>query len=93
MVSLLFAAHYQVGAPVFLPARFIVFSTEWAILAIRNRGNPGRRDTQISQEILGGVGPPLTQSEVVFLAATIIAMPFDREIDAWVRLEEIRILG
>ena len=81
----------EVSAAILLPAILVFVSANRPILAVGNRVDAVGADSQINQEILGGGGAPVTETEVVLFAPTFVAVAFDRELDIRVRFQEVGI--
>ena len=67
----------EVSPTILLPAILVVVSANRPILAVRDRVDAVGADPQIDQEILGGGGAPVTQTEVILFAPTFVAVAFN----------------
>src|SRR5262245_32117252 len=86
------ATHYKMGAAVFCVALLGLFAANWPFFPITHRADAIRLNALADQELLNRVGATIAQSEVVFLAAALVAMAFYREPDCGVRLQPGRVL-
>src|SRR2546428_10364640 len=81
----------EVGPPVLLPAILVAVGAHRSSLPVGNDRNPVASHPEVDEEVLRGVGPPVAQTEVVLLAAALIAVPLNREFDLGVGLEEVGV--
>src|SRR2546422_165222 len=88
-----FGAVHKVGTAVLLPAILVVLGADRPVFAVRDGRNPVGGDTEVDEEVLGCGGAPVTQTEVILLASTLVAVTLDRELDVRVSLQEIAVTG
>ena len=86
-----FGSEFEVCNAVLLPAILVVLGAERTVFTVRNGCDAICRDSEVDQEVLGRVGAPVAQTEVVFLAAALVAVPFNRELDAGMSLQEVGV--
>src|SRR3989441_6153078 len=79
------------GPPVLLPTILVAVGAHRSSLPVGNDRNPVASHPEVDEEVLRGVGPPVAQTEVVLLAAALIAVPLNREFDLGVGLEEVGV--
>ncbi len=75
--------HHHVCAPILLPAFLSVGFAFILFFAVGNRINTAGADTQAHKKIFGCIGPPVAQGQVVFFRASLVAMPLNRNPNAW----------
>ncbi len=73
------AHHAEVSAPVPLPCRLVVSLNGRLALAEAHRVDARGGYAGIHQVLLDGVGATLAESEIVLLAAALVAVPFDHD--------------
>ena len=79
---------YKVAAAILLPASLGMFVAERLFLAEAGGGKPVGGDSQRFQELLHGVSALLSETEIVFGGAALIAIAFDDDFDVGMRAQE-----
>jgi predicted metal-binding protein len=82
----------QVCATVLLPASLVVLLAEWMLLAIARGLYAVWRDSQGHHVLLGGLRSTVAQPEVVLLAAALIAVAFDGDVNVRMRSQKLSVL-
>ena len=83
----------EVRAAVLLPAVFRLLGAEGALLAVGDGADPGRVDAERDQVLAGRVCAPVAEREVVLGRAAVVAVAFDQELRARVRLQPVGVGG
>ena len=68
--------HDEMSAPILLVARFVMSAAEGPLLAIAHRLDAVGSYAQRHQKVFGRLRPPVSQSQVVFRRATLVAVAF-----------------
>src|SRR6266481_1341717 len=71
------------------PARLVVVGALRPLLAVGDDADPPGLDPSGHEIAHGGVGAPLTQSQVVLVGAALVTVPFDQGELVGVRLEPL----
>lgn len=77
----------EMAATILLVARFAGFTAEWLFFAVAHGAEAIGRDTQRDEILLHGGGATISQAEVVFGGAALIAMAFDGGFNVWIGTE------
>src|ERR1051325_9120718 len=80
------AGDREVRAAVLLPAVLAALAAERTLLAIAHGAQPLGADAEGRQVLLGGVGAPVAQRQVVVVGAALVGVAFDGE-------DEFRVRG
>src|SRR5205814_9467394 len=83
-----FAFHGWVSPAVLPPATLVVFLANGAVFAVRDGRDPVGRNAKSHHVVLGHRGSTVAQAKVVLLASSLIAVPFNRELDVRMGFEE-----
>src|SRR5579863_5204292 len=67
-------------AAVLPPAAFLVLETHRPVFAIRDGRHPVGAHSQVGEKVLGDGGPAVTQTQVVLLTATFVAVTLDAKV-------------
>ena len=67
-----------------------MLGAEGALLSVTDSRHPIGRDSQGDKEITSGVGPAVSQAQVIGHAASLVAVSFDLDRDAGIGAQEIR---
>src|SRR5579872_7141113 len=81
----------KVTTAILLPASLIALCAERFLLAVADRLNPARIDSQGSQRVLHRAGTLVAQCQVVIGRSAFVAVSLDREVDIRVLTQELRI--
>lgn len=86
-VSRISLTHYEVGAPVQLPALFVVFFAESALFTVAGRIDAAGVESLADQILLRRIRPTVAKGEIVFLRSTLVAVTLDGDADCWALAE------
>ena len=81
----------EVTAAILLPAAFVLFHAERLFLAVADGLDAAGADSSGGQGTLHCAGTLVAQSQVVFGRAAAVAVSLNREVDAGVLAEELRV--
>src|SRR5438552_1684110 len=91
--SLGLSSVHRVSPAVPLPAILVVVSADGPVFSVGDGRDPVGGHTEVHKEALGRGRAPVAQAQVVLLAAALVAMAFDGELDVRVRLQEVGVTG
>src|SRR5689334_13375498 len=74
------------------PGVFVVPGVDRPFLAVGRGLDPARVDAVTDEVLLGGRGPAVTEREVVFVGAPLVAMPADPDPQPRVGLQDAHLL-
>src|SRR5262249_30488317 len=77
----------EMRAPVLGPARLVVVGADGPLLAVRDDAEAALRHALADEVVHGGLGPALTEREVVLVGAPLVAVAFDEHQHVGVVLE------
>src|SRR6516162_9439266 len=80
---------HKVGTTILLPTVLVVLSANGAVLSVGYRGDVIPRNPEVAKITLRGIGAPVAQAEVVFLAPSFVAMTLHGELDVCVLFEPV----
>ncbi len=78
------AVDVELGAAVLLPAGFVFFGAELALLAVADDADAVGADAGGDEGLLGGVGAVFAEGDVVLGGAAVVAVAGDEDLDVWV---------
>src|SRR6266699_939964 len=78
------------AATVLLPATFVVLHAEGLFFAVADGAQPVCGNTKRDEVLLHGTGAAITEAQIVFRGAALVAVSFDGRLDLRVVLQEIR---
>ncbi len=90
---LLRAAGSRVSSAVFLPTVLVRLGAHRTALPIGDGRDPVCRNSEIGEEILGSISSPIAETQVVLFASALVTVALNRELDAGMRFQEVRIRG
>src|SRR2546428_4953801 len=82
---------HEVPAPILLPALLVRFSAERLLLAVADRLNAISADAGLHQCIAHRSRTAVTQGQVIFGRAALVAVSLNGEADGRMLLEKIRV--
>src|SRR5258708_7562739 len=82
-------AHREMGAPVLLITIFVRVGALRFLLAVADLAQLAGGHAELNQVLTGGIGATVPESEVVFVRATLVAMPFHDDGDIRIVLEDL----
>jgi hypothetical protein len=68
--------------PIALEAVFCIFPANRAFFSVTHRADRRCVDAFFNEEFLYGVGATIAKAQVVFFAASVVAIPIDSELEA-----------
>src|ERR1700736_5831466 len=83
----------EMPAPILLPAAFVALRAEWLFFAEADRGQAVGGDAQGDEILLHGSGVAVSECQVVFRRAALVAVPFDGHAKLRIVAQEVRGLG
>src|SRR5580658_8740297 len=81
----------EVPAAVLLPARFVALGTERLLFSVADGLDAAGAHSISDQCVLHRSGALVAQSQVIFRGSTFVAVPFHREVNGSVLVEELHI--
>jgi len=85
--------HYEVAAPVLLPAGFVALHTEGLFLAVADGADAVGSDAQRHHVLFNGGGAAIAEREIVFGGSSFVAMAFDDDFDLRIAAEKVSALA
>ena len=76
---------------ILLPASFVALGTERLLFAVADRLDATGVDTLCGQRVLDRGGALISQSEVIFGGTAVVAVSLNRDVDAGMLCQELRI--
>src|SRR5262245_49161209 len=83
--------HFEVVAPVAGPALLVGIRAHGDLLAVGDRLHAVRGHAQRDQVVVGRLGAPLAQRQVVLDGAALVAVALDRDLDEVELLERLAV--
>lgn len=82
----------EVGSAILAPAGFTLLCTEGTLFAETGGLNAAIGNAQVDEIAFSGRRSPVSQTKIVFLAATFVAVTFDCETDLRMRTQELGVI-
>jgi hypothetical protein len=83
----------EMAAAILLPASFVALHAEGLLLAEANGGKAIRGDAEGNEILFHGIGAAITEAQVVFRRAALIAVAFNGHFEARIIFQKICGLG